>query len=52
MADWEYPLIAEPAQIVSDNKDSDDEGNLQDVARQSAHPEGAEPEEATTTPNP
>ena len=52
MADWEDPLIAEPAQIISDDKDSNDEGDLQDVARQAAHPEGAEPEGATTTPNP
>ena len=52
MADWEDPLSAEPAQIISDNKDSDDEGNLQDVSRQRAHAEGAEPEGATTTPTP
>ena len=52
MADWENPLITEPAQIVSDDEDIDDEGNLQDVARQPAHPEGAEPEGATTTPTP
>ena len=28
MADWEDPLIAEPAQIISDDKDSNDEGDL------------------------
>ena len=38
MADWEDPLIAEPAQIVSNNEYSDDKGDLQDVARQPAHP--------------
>ena len=52
MADWEDPLIAEPAQIVSDDEDSDEEGDLQDLARQPAHPEGAEPEGDTTTSNP
>ena len=52
MADWEDPLITEPAQIVSDNKFSDDEGVLQDVARQPANPEGSEPEGATTTTTP
>ena len=51
MADWEDPLIAEPAQIVSDDEDSDDKGDFQ-AARQPAHPEGAEPEGATTTPTP
>ena len=52
MAGWEDPLIAESAQIVSDNKDSDDKGDLQDVACQPAHPEGANPEGTTTTPTP
>ena len=52
MEDWEDPLIAEPAQIVSDGKDSNDKGDLQDVARQPAHPEGSEPEGDTTTPTP
>ena len=52
MADWEDTMIAEPAQIISDDKDSNDKGDLQDVARQPAHPEGDEPEGATTTPTP
>ena len=52
MADWKDLLIAEPAQIFSDDEDSDDKGNLQDVSRQPAHSEGAEPEGATTTPTP
>ena len=52
MADWEDPLISEPAQIVSDDKDSEDKGDLQDLACQPDHPEGAEPEGATTTPTP
>ena len=52
ISDWEDPLIAEPAQIISDDEDRNDEGDLQDVARQSSHPEGTEPEGATTTPTP
>ena len=52
MEDWEDPLIAEPSQIISDDKVSDDEGDLQYVACQPAHPEGAEPEGATTSPTP
>ena len=46
MADWEDPLIAEPAQIISDDKDSNDEGDLQGLACQPTHPEGAETEHA------
>ena len=52
MANWEDPLIAEPAQIISDDENSNDKGDLRDVARQPAQLEGAEPEGATTNPTP
>ena len=52
MADWEDLLIAKPAEIVFDEKDTNDKGGLQDVAHQPAHPEGAEPKGDTTTPTP